>query len=175
MKNKSADRREQPSAFERIEKIGQRLNELRASGFDAGHEVLLRFLDDLRDYMEWPSDAAGDTHPPWQLKTVNDGIGSHDYRLKFHYKKSPVRGESIFQHKCTLRVRAPNAGVETLVEFDLKKGKSATAPEAWTIVIGDKPIVVDIDASDYSPPPEDALKEAAKRIGRALYFATWNR
>ncbi len=121
MKNKTEDKHDEPIAFERIRKIGRRVADLKSGGFNEGHEALIRFLDDLREHMGWPS---SDTDAPGRAS----------------------------------------------VDFKAKSG--GDSPALWNITMGGKQIAK-VDLSDYDP-PKDALEDAAKRIGAALYHEAWN-
>ncbi len=142
----------EPSVHDRIMQKAARVVALKNEGFDVGHEVLLGFLADLREYVGWPAPAK-EARDLWRLKRVNEDSfhrNESSYDLNFPYRKKVPPGGSQFEHKCILLV------INASFDFEAKKvGGDDFAP--WTILMGGKPVAVDIDPS--GDPPEDALSD----------------
>jgi len=162
------NKRGEQTAFERLMELHEnrrgligKNRQLQVRVLDQGHDVLLRFVNDLQRYMGWPEGF-------WTLQKQN----AKTFIVDDTYFPEPEAENETRLHtlKLSVTLKSDVAGIVT-AEVDIDAERVAESNVVWMISIG-KVQVGALDASLYLT-SQTVLKQAATEIGRLLYTKLW--
>jgi hypothetical protein len=162
---------QKPTDSDRLARILAIVNDVRHSGLTQGHQVLIRFVYDLRDHMGWPT-----TDPrAWRLHKDTEA-GAQKWLKSFVPYLGPGNNVTGWGYETKLLVQfGPVTATGNIVDFDVEVKKIAGADVAsatlWALTFGEINVGT-LDASSPHP-AEDVLKKSATIVSQAIYHAMW--
>jgi len=144
--------------YNRMCDINKRISLMKQDGLDAGHEMLVRFIEDLKGVIGAPAGC-----DPTIVIESRVGL-SHTHN--FRDARFTKTGDG-FSHECGLRATFPH-GSTVVLALDMRKEESGL----WTVLVNGEPLSPELDASDYGV-PEHTIDDAIGRIVKALHEAAW--
>jgi hypothetical protein len=154
----------QPTPYERMLGIHESIHVINqantpSKSLDTGHEVLLRFVEDLRVHLGWPEHLNG-MNKVWWIEAQDDGA-----RVPASYFEHTTVS-TIRVHKC--RVHAIILGIDAPIWFEAQLEDRS---KRWSLVV-DGHGVGTVDATTFDT-PKDVLKNAANVLSAAVYDRAW--